>query len=93
MDRTINAIQIHEKDNVVTVTRRITRGSMLEYGIEGNVRRIKVLDDIPQFHKVAVADIKKDEHVYKYGQLIGRAVTNIMSGGYVHDHNIVSPAN
>jgi len=91
MDKSINAILIHEDDNVVTVTRAIPKDSIVEYDKGGNVIHVKALNDIPLFHKVAVADIDKNENVYKYGQLIGKAVTDIAKGSHVHDHNIVSP--
>ncbi|MFC1837932.1 UxaA family hydrolase [Thermodesulfobacteriota bacterium] len=91
MDKNVNAILIHDKDNVVTVTEMIPRDSIAGYIRGGNIVHVKVINDIPRFHKVAVADIKKNGHVYKYGQLIGEAITNIACGEHVHDHNIVSP--
>lgn len=91
MDKVVNAILIHEDDNVVTVTRPISRGGIVEYRNEGRTERLEAVDDIPMFHKVAVADIEENGHVYKYGQLIGEAITSIGRGMHVHDHNIKSP--
>ena len=45
---------------------------------------------IPAGHKYALCDIKKGETVIKYGQIIGRATTDIKSGEWVHTHNVKS---
>ena len=36
--------------------------------------------DIPAGHKFALKDIKKDEYVVKYGEIIGRAIKDIKKG-------------
>ena len=87
----INAILIHKDDNVVTVTTALEKDSVLAFQKGEDIVEMKVIEDIPVFHKVAVNDIEKDGPVYKYGQLIGRAVVNINKGSHVHDHNIESP--
>lgn len=46
--------------------------------------------NIPAGHKFALKDIKKGETVIKYGQVIGRATTDIKSGDWVHTHNVKS---
>ncbi len=46
--------------------------------------------DIPAGHKYALCDIKKGETVIKYGQIIGRATTDIKKGEWVHTHNVKS---
>lgn len=91
MDKGLNAILIHEDDNVVTVTKTLAKNSIAEYHKDGKTMQIKVLDDIPAFHKIAITDIDKKEHVFKYGQLIGEALKKISVGNHVHDHNIKSP--
>lgn len=87
----LNAILIHEDDNVVTVTTAVENGSIVAYQKGDDIIEMGVLEDIPVFHKVAVADIKKDALVCKYGQLIGKAIVDINKGSHVHDHNIASP--
>ena len=44
--------------------------------------------DVPIGHKIALADIKSGETVWKYGQDIGRAVADIARGEHVHVHNL-----
>ncbi len=46
--------------------------------------------EIPAGHKYALCDIKKGETVIKYGQIIGRATTDIKKGDWVHTHNVKS---
>ena len=91
MDKTMNAILIHNDDNVVTVTESLQAGSVAMYQKNEEVVEIVTLEEIPKFHKIAVADIEKTKPVYKYGQLIGEALENITKGSHVHDHNITSP--
>ena len=44
--------------------------------------------DVPIGHKVALADIKAGETIWKYGQDIGKAVADIRKGEHVHVHNV-----
>ena len=44
--------------------------------------------DVPIGHKVALADIKSGDTVWKYGQDVGKAVADIAKGGHVHTHNM-----
>jgi (2R)-sulfolactate sulfo-lyase subunit alpha len=50
--------------------------------------RITAKMDIPIGHKVALVDIKKGDTVWKYGQDIGKAITDIKKGEHVHVHNV-----
>src|SRR5882757_11044291 len=46
--------------------------------------RLTAKTDVPIGHKIALADIKSGDTVWKYGQDIGRAVANIRQGEHVH---------
>ena len=50
--------------------------------------RLKSKMDVPIGHKIALADIKKGDTVWKYGQDIGKAVADIKKGEHVHVHNL-----
>lgn len=91
METGINAILIHENDNVVTVTTAITKGGSIVFKNGSETVKITAAGNIPIFHKVAVTDINTNAPVYKYGQLIGKAIMPISKGSHVHDHNIMSP--
>ncbi len=49
--------------------------------------------NIPAGHKIALREIPKGEYVIKYGEIIGRAKTNITKGEWVHTHNVASHLN
>lgn len=46
--------------------------------------------EIPAGHKFALRDINKGEYIVKYGEIIGRATTDIKKGDWVHTHNVKS---
>lgn len=46
--------------------------------------------EIPAGHKFALRDIPKGEYVIKYGEIIGRATSDIKKGEWVHTHNVKS---
>src|SRR6201989_2888056 len=50
--------------------------------------RLKSKMDVPIGHKVALADIKKGDTIWKYGQDIGIAKAKIGKGEHVHVHNV-----
>lgn len=79
-------LRIDPKDNLVTCLRAVKNGE--EITVDGE--KIKVSGDVPQFHKIAIADIPKGGICYKYGQIIGKASEDIKKGDYVHVHNLVS---
>ena len=47
-------------------------------------------DKIPAGHKYALRDIKTGEYVIKYGEIIGRATSDITKDEWVHTHNVKS---
>ncbi len=91
MDIEINAILIHNNDNVITAIESLQTGSVARYQDDREIVEIVITEEIPKFHKIAVVDIQESKPVYKYGQLIGEATKTISKGSHVHDHNIASP--
>ncbi len=82
---------VHEKaDNVGVATIDIKSGETAQGLYMDNQENIemKVLQDIPLGHKIALADLKTDGSVIKYGADIGRIVADIKSGEHVHIHNL-----
>ena len=79
-------IRASEKDSLVTCVKAMQKGESIV--VDGDV--IEILEDIPVYHKVAVADIKKGEPVYKYGEVMGVASRDIRRGEWAHVHNIES---
>lgn len=75
-------IKINPADNVAVALR------LLQKGESAGASAPVPLQDIPQGHKLALADIKSGEAVMKYGFPIGRATKDISSGEWVHTHNL-----
>ena len=50
---------------LITVTESLKAGSIARFKKEGAIREIIIREEIPKFHKIAVANIKKTEPVYR----------------------------
>ncbi|EAH6016312.1 TPA: UxaA family hydrolase [Campylobacter jejuni] len=72
-------IIVNEKDNVATALRDFKKGE--------KVTNIELLNDIASGHKFALKDIKKDEIIIKYAEVIASASCDISTGEWVHIHN------
>lgn len=77
-------IRIHPADNVAVALCPIPAGTRLS--LEG--RAVQVREDIPQGHKLALAQIAAGENIIKYGYPIGHAASDIPPGAWVHTHNV-----
>lgn len=80
------ALKFQPDDNVVVALEALQPGDQL--CIHGEATDVYVLEQIPQGHKVAVADIRAGEEIRKYDHVIGTATVDIPKGGYVHVHNV-----
>ena len=88
----INAILIHASDDVATVIAELLEGDRAIFFKNEEIVQVAVVGKIPQYHKLAVRDIKKAEPLRKYGEIIGKATQDIPRGSHVHEHNLVSPS-
>ncbi|RCW42007.1 MULTISPECIES: UxaA family hydrolase [unclassified Halanaerobium] len=82
----INILKISKKDNVAVLLSDATEGDYYIY----NDKKYELNEDIKFGHKVALNDIKKDEKIIKYGEVIAYAKEDIPAGSWIHNHNIVS---
>jgi altronate dehydratase small subunit len=82
------AIIIDNRDNVATALRQIEVGEQLELRIENRVLQISLIQLIAVGHKFALVDILKGEPIIKYGEIIGQATEDILTGQHVHVHNV-----
>ena len=73
-------IRIHPDDTVTVALKTVPAGTVFE--------GVTALEEIPQGHKMAIAPIKQDENVVKYGLIIGHATKDIAPGSWVHTHNM-----
>ena len=87
------AILVHEaEDDVGVAVRDLTAGE--EVGVatlEGQpLEPVKMVEDTPLGHKVALRALEQGKHVIEYGRAIGRATQDVPAGGHVHVHNLTS---
>ncbi len=69
-------LKIHPIDNVAVAVTQLEKGECGAAGV------------IPAGHKIALADIKANENIIKYGMPIGHAVCDIKKFEHVHTHNL-----
>jgi len=90
MEEKMNTIIIKSTDSVAVVIESLSAGDVALVKVNGEVRKINVVENISIYHKIALFDIAEGQEVYKYGESIGRAVVSIKAGQHVHSHNLVS---
>ena len=86
----MDAIMLHETDNVATALRDLAAGEEIVVGIQEHTRQVRVGQPIAFGHKLAVTAIGQGALIRKYGEVIGRATQTIALGMHVHVHNIES---
>ncbi len=84
-------ILLHERDDdvgvaVVDLKKGSSAGALTLEGKPAGT--VKLRDNVPLGHKVAMRELAKDKAVMKYGRQIGRAVAPIAKGAHVHTHNL-----
>ena len=78
------AILLAATDNVAVARQDLARG--LDIVHRGEEIRLK--DSIPTGHKFALREIPQGSFVYKYAQIIGKALYPIQPGEWIHTHNL-----
>lgn len=86
----VDGIVIKGKDNVATALREIKQDETVAVAVGDEKKELTVRETIPFGHKFAIRDIQKGENIFKYGEVIGRAIHNIPLGAHAHIHNIES---
>ena len=80
-------IKMHEADNVAIIANNggLPAGTVLASGL-------KLVDRVPQGHKVALVDLAAGAPVLRYNVVIGRANRAIAAGSWVHERLLEMPA-
>jgi galactarate dehydratase len=80
-------IAMHERDNVAIVANDggLPAGTTLASGL-------KLVDKVPQGHKIALVDLAAGDAVLRYNVVIGRAARAIPAGSWVHERLLDLPA-
>jgi altronate dehydratase small subunit len=83
---------MHSDDNVAMALLELTPGMVLHVPRDAGQPDLEVTvhATIPFGHKVALLPIAAGEPVRKYGEMIGRASSDIRAGEHVHTHNVES---
>ena len=79
-----DAIRIHPQDNVAVALRPLAEGEAVS--VDGQAVRIQ--EEIPFGHKVALTDLADGAMVVKYGAQIGHTTQAAPSGAWLHSHNL-----
>ena len=83
------AIIIHKNDNVAITLADVQAGDACVIREEnGGEYTLNAIDAIAFGHKIAIADIKRDKPVFKYGEEIGKMKEPVAKGGWIHSHNL-----
>lgn len=86
----VDAIRLDAADEVATALRLLSAGSEITVSGPDGTTRLRVVEDIPAFHKVALDALPAGTRVKKYGAVIGALATPVAAGGLVHVHNLKS---
>ena len=88
-----HGILMHEPDDDVGVAVE-DLGAGAEVGaitLEGKpVGTVKLINNVPLGHKVAMHDITNGKDVREYGRVIAVAILDAPRGSHVHTHNITT---
>ena len=60
-----NAMLINEKDNVIVAIEPLSKGTKAVYQVNGRSEEVKVLEDIPMYHKNCQSSDKSRKRNYK----------------------------
>jgi galactarate dehydratase len=79
-------IRMHERDNVAIVANDggLQRGAQFPCGL-------KLVEPVPQGHKVALVDLAKGDPVLRYNVVIGRAARDLPAGSWVNEMALEMP--
>jgi altronate dehydratase small subunit len=85
----VNTLVIDGRDTVGVALVELSPGALITFA-DMNGQRVVTREPIPFGHKVALAPMRRGEHVIKYGASIGVAHCDIQPGDHVHVHNLKS---
>ncbi|MCA0433877.1 MAG: altronate dehydratase family protein [Proteobacteria bacterium] len=74
-------LRLHAIDNILVATRIIEKGE----SVAGLTTQARIM----RGHKVANTPIAEGQPIRKFGQIIGFAKSDIKTGDWVHEHNVV----
>ena len=85
-----NALIVEKNDDEAVVLEAIHVGDKDTYRYGDEERSVGSRREVPVYHTVAVRDIKRGDHILKYGEKLGVATQDIKLGEHVHVQNLDS---
>jgi len=83
-------VVLSHADNVATLLAPAGAGDEVALDADGGELRIRTLEPIALWHKIALTDLAPGARIFKYGECIGQATAPIARGAWVHIHNLRS---
>ena len=80
------AILINAQDDVATALTDLQEGESVAVALADVSVTVTLGEDIKFGHKYALRDIAEGEEILKYGLPIGKALSDIQAGDWVHVH-------
>jgi len=77
-----NIIKLNNNDNVGIAPMPIPKNAKISPSLTAR-------NSIPYGHKISLVKIEKNSFVYRYGQIIGKSIEDILPGEHVHSHNLI----
>jgi len=77
-------MKIHPADNVLVALTDLAVNDKIEY----NGNEYTLVDRIPAKHKFVIRDMKPGDEIFMYGVLVGKAETEIPTGGRITTSNV-----
>jgi altronate hydrolase len=77
-------LKIHPADNVLVALSDLKAGENIIY----NDRSFVLQDDVPSKHKFAEKSMNKDDEIFMYGVLVGKATVSIPAGASITTFNV-----
>ena len=77
-------IKVHDNDNVAIAVNELQQGTKLTDDITTS-------ENIPQGHKIAFKDFRKDDPIIRYNVILGYALDEIKKGAWINEHMLELP--
>ena len=83
----VDGVNDDVNDDVATALTDLKQGETIHVSLDGLSLDVVLGQDIEFGHKLALRDIDAGHKILKYGLPIGKALTDIRAGEWVHVHN------